>query len=419
MAAEAGASMLRAEHAAAGNGEPGEHLRAGRAIAGRAGAGLASFAFLHDTKNGVACTLYRESCSAPGDRRFAARYRPGVPCYTAAVIRTRYALLLLLLSTALGCREAPLYENPDAASAETPTRWPVPDDDLVPAVGSPRTLDIATWNIEWFPRRSSTIAVVADLISSLELDLVAVQEIASADAFGELVERLPEHEGILSEHIYGDGTYQKIGVIYRVGAIQPMTPELLFFGQTYPFPRPPLAVRLRVVPEARDGARDGAQDATHDGAQLGECPASELMVIAVHLKAGVSADDAARRQRAVSELEPYMRALTDAGDSTRVVLLGDFNEVIDTARGHRVLAPLLDDAERYRFHTAELVGNSTSFLPSHRLIDHIVSSVSEHAPAASPALIPRLDLLVERYEAAISDHLPVVVSIPYDCAGAP
>jgi hypothetical protein len=69
-----------------------------------------------------------------------------------------------------------------------------PSDDLVDPIGSDDAIDIAAWNIENFPANGNTPALVADLITSLDLDLVAVEEIADVDAFDELVELLPDHE---------------------------------------------------------------------------------------------------------------------------------------------------------------------------------------------------------------------------------
>src|SRR5690606_42157527 len=85
-----------------------------------------------------------------------------------------------------------------------------PRTDLVAPVGSGATVDIATWNIENFPADESTPSLVADLVASLDLDLIAVQEITSVVAFNELVARLPDHGGLLSSHTYGDDTYQKV-----------------------------------------------------------------------------------------------------------------------------------------------------------------------------------------------------------------
>src|SRR4029079_16543071 len=91
--------------------------------------------------------------------------------------------------------------------------------DLVPALGGPATLDLAAWNIENFPKSTRTVADVADLITSLDLDLVVCDEIASVTAWNELVALLPEHEAVLSSHRYTATSYQKIGLLYRASEV--------------------------------------------------------------------------------------------------------------------------------------------------------------------------------------------------------
>ena len=66
-------------------------------------------------------------------------------------------------------------------------------------------------------------------------------EIEDETAFEELVTRLPHHEGLLSSHTYGDGTYQKVGYIYRSDLLSLTGGALLFQNQGFDFPRPPSA----------------------------------------------------------------------------------------------------------------------------------------------------------------------------------
>ncbi|HBE11943.1 MAG TPA: hypothetical protein DCY76_05855, partial [Flavobacteriales bacterium] len=50
--------------------------------------------------------------------------------------------------------------------------------------GLPNTLDIATWNIEWFPKNgNATIERVQTIIQNLDIDLWAIQEIDDTTAF--------------------------------------------------------------------------------------------------------------------------------------------------------------------------------------------------------------------------------------------
>lgn len=280
------------------------------------------------------------------------------------------------------------YDPPDADPAHP---YPPPRTDLVPAIGSASTLEIAAWNIENFPATTTTPAIVADVITSLDLDVVVVEEIASETAFAELLARLPEHEGILSEHRYSPTEYQKIGVIYRSAQVTLGPPKLLFVTDTFAFPRPPLAVT-----------------ATVDGG-------APFDLIGVHLKCCGEPGDSDRRRSAILQLDQHLRTQVDGGGEDEVVVLGDYNEDVTTDEGRDVFGPLLTAPDRYTIRTEPLalaggrtyVGGGSSF------IDHITttSAVETRWPGARVE-IPRLDQLIPGYRDHVSDHLPVVMIVP-------
>ena len=49
-------------------------------------------------------------------------------------------------------------------------------------VGSNETLDIITWNIQNFPKNELTINYIKESIDSLNVDIIALQEIESLNA---------------------------------------------------------------------------------------------------------------------------------------------------------------------------------------------------------------------------------------------
>ena len=64
--------------------------------------------------------------------------------------------------------------------------------------GSPERLEIATWNIEWFPKDgATTVNAVHQIIENLEIDLWAIQEIDDTTAFKNMVDGMESYEYIL------------------------------------------------------------------------------------------------------------------------------------------------------------------------------------------------------------------------------
>ena len=314
-------------------------------------------------------------------------------------IRFRLSLLTLLF-LATGCLNPDPGENGGDAGgggggepSPSPTAepaYPPPRDDLVPQVGREDTIDVATWNIENFPQTSDTPLLVADLITSMALDLVVVEEIADQDAFEELVARLPNHAGVLSGHTYGDGSYQKIGFIYRADLLAVTDVTQIYSGSGYAFPRPPLFARVSVL-----------------GTDL------DFTVIGVHLKAGTGADERERRTEAVRLLDTFVQSQVDGAGDDDVMIIGDFNEVLTTGSGREVFAPLLE-TDRYAIQTATLAQTGQgSFLGGNRFIDHIVTTVQmEDEVGGYFAQLAKLDEEMSGYESQVSDHRPVILPLP-------
>ena len=66
-------------------------------------------------------------------------------------------------------------------------------------IGEESTLEIMTWNIEWFPKRGqTTIDRVKQILDTLDVDIVALQEIADTTAFRSLIRSLDGYAGLYS-----------------------------------------------------------------------------------------------------------------------------------------------------------------------------------------------------------------------------
>jgi len=301
--------------------------------------------------------------------------------------RAAAALAALAALALAGCDLTRAAPPPDALVVDG---FPPPQDGVVPAVGGPDTLDLACWNIENFPMTVQTASDVADLITSLDLDVVVVEEVASVDAWNELLARLPGHDGVLSTHVYANLAYQKIGIVYRTDEAAISNVELLFQTDSYDFPRPPLHAHLHF------------DDGVH-------APV-DLDLVGLHLKAGITTEDATRRQGAVAALDTWERGRTD---DPGTVFLGDWNQELDAHDGPTVFAPITAAPDLYTIRSAAAsAAGAATYLPARSMIDHIVTT----APAAATigavdAEVPPLDREYNAYP-EVSDHLPVVLSIP-------
>ena len=279
----------------------------------------------------------------------------------------------------------------ETCSHDPSTGYPAPDGDVMAPIGGAASLDILTWNLHNYPSAGDSPELVADVLTSLDVDLIALQEIGDEDAFWELVDRLPDHEGVLSSDTYSDGTYQKIAFLYRCGVLAPLRDSLIFVADGLNFPRPPLEVTFRYD--------DGEEQ-------------FDFVAISVHLKAGENAEDFDRREDAFASLQNYVASLVDGPSPDSIVILGDFNERLDDARGELNWGPFLDRS-RYLVHSQVLVdAGEESYLSSGAILDHIVSTTAfSNDVGAGSVSIPRVDLAVERYRDRISDHRPVALTV--------
>jgi endonuclease/exonuclease/phosphatase family metal-dependent hydrolase len=317
----------------------------------------------------------------------------------------RIVLGLTFVSVLCGCPLTPGAGDDDDTGDDDDdevieTGFPAPADDVTDRIGAEETLDIGAWNIKNFPcgndsfsttcrpNADVTPSLVADVITSMGLDLIAVEEIADEEAFAETAQRLPHHEAIVSSDEYGDGTYQKIAYLYDTRVLEAGADSLLFQGDVN-FPRPALQVSF-----------------THKETGL------SFFAIAIHLKAGGSDEDFARRGGALTRLHAYMSNLVDGDGQDNIILLGDFNETLTDSDGLANFEPLRD-AARYDIRTqTNAFADEVSFLPSGVILDHIVTTAALADEAASrSAFIPRIDGDIEDYRGRLSDHLPVTLTL--------
>ena len=271
----------------------------------------------------------------------------------------------------------------------------------IPALGTDSSLDVGTWNLEWFGSRTDgpspegrQLDNVWTVMDAVEVDLWAVQEVARDAHFHDLVEQLEGFDGVLVSDpsvAGGDGFpgNLKLGLVYRATGVTVDSARVVLREHENDFAgRPPLEVHLT--------AGDG------------DTP-TPLVVLVIHAKAGVDSDDRSRRLRGADALKAY---LDTTYPDARVLVIGDFNDDVDTSIVAGMASPyrnFVDDAA-YGFPTAALSdagASSTVAYPD--MIDHHLASDELLASyiAGTAAVVPAGSWLTA-YGESTSDHYPVI-----------
>ena len=268
----------------------------------------------------------------------------------------------------------------------------------IPPFGQPDTLDVATWNMEWFGSthegpgdEERQLAGARALVVGLDLDLWAVEEVVSADQFDDLLAGLP-YAGLLASDpsVEGNSSYsageQKVGIIYRPDLLEVIEARIILREHSWDFAgRPPLEVRLR----------DGDGNTFH--------------VIVFHGKAARAFTDWERRRDGSLALAEHLSG-ERAGDD--VLLIGDYNDDLDeSTRGSSTPSPYANLAAGWFFPTWEIaVADEPTTLFSDQPIDHaLAAGALADAYVAGSAEVFRADDYIDDYGWTTSDHLPVLM----------
>lgn len=269
----------------------------------------------------------------------------------------------------------------------------------IPSFGTDKTLDIATWNVQFFPKNGqTTIDSLAGILEALSLDIIAFQEINDTNSFKQLASKLPNYSSIFASERYRGLAYLYNSNSIKVNNIYEIYTEPSFWS---PFPRSPLVL-----------------DITYDG--------ENIVFINNHFKCcgdGIldtsnSGDEEFRRLRAANLLKSYIDSNLK---ETNVILLGDLNDDIAEPEPNNVFISFLTDSLNYLFADMDIAkGPSSAWSypswPSH--IDHILLTKKLIPVFRSPeSHIETLKLEAyfndswEGYLALISDHRPVALRL--------
>jgi len=263
----------------------------------------------------------------------------------------------------------------------------------IPSINRVDELEFVTWNCEMFPAdREKTIPALAEAISDLDADVVALQEIRFRGFFSGLMDQLPQYDYMISLQ----SSFMDQAVLFKKDMFLPVRQIEPFCEGDYNFAgRPPLRVDLRYV-----------------------CDGDTLPISVVNLHMKCCDSGLQRRQGAARQLHEYLADSYAAGNRN-IVVLGDWNDDIKDAPNAHCFHPFLEDPI---FHfpteiiTYDIDQASYPKEPYVSFLDHIAVTRDLLDPSAEYRVqtLPMGTYFgsFKEYERLISDHLPVMVGIP-------
>jgi len=266
--------------------------------------------------------------------------------------------------------------------------------------GTESTLEVITWNLEWFPTNGQeTIDKVTQIVEALDVDVLAVQEINDPDAFRTLIENLDDYDGYYKSEDYG---WLELAYIYKKDVIEIIDVYEIYNTSQYlsPLPRAPLVMEMRYEEE-------------------------KYIIINNHFKCcgdgylnlNDSGDEETRRYEASRLIKDY---IDTNFPEEKVIVLGDLNDILTDNASNNVFQPFYDDGSNYFFADTYLaLGDDPSLWsypkwPSH--IDHLLVTnelFENYDPVNDVHTIKVEDYIGgwSTYEANVSDHRPVAMKI--------
>ena len=263
--------------------------------------------------------------------------------------------------------------------------------------GDENSLDIATWNIEWFPKNNQiTVDYVIEIINLLEFDILGIQELDDTTMFNEMLDSLPSYSGY-----YESSWFAGLAYIYRTDLVEINDIFEIYTSSPYwnAFPRSPMVMDLNfegenyiIINNHFKCCGDGLLDLNNES------------------------DEENRRYTAMNLLKVY---IDENLSNEKVIVLGDLNDDISESFPNNVFQDVLNDSNNYQFVDLSIAqGNSSEWSypnwPSH--LDHILitNELFEGLDSIVVNTIKIDDYINggwNEYDQNISDHRPVAMKI--------
>ena len=266
--------------------------------------------------------------------------------------------------------------------------------------GTDSTFDIISWNIEWFPKNNSTASYVETILSKLEADIYALQEINDTTLLKQVTSNILGYESYFLSEYYGGLAY-----VYNTNTVQINDRYEIYTSQPYwhIFPRSPQVLDLDyngqnyiIINNHFKCCGDGILDLTDAN------------------------DEENRRLQAVISLKEY---IDNNFAYKNVIVVGDLNDILNDVTSNNVFQSFISDSNNYLFTDMQIAeGSNTNWSyptwPSH--LDHILITNElfySFQNMYSDINVIRVDDYMSswnNFENNISDHRPVGLKLYSD-----
>jgi endonuclease/exonuclease/phosphatase family metal-dependent hydrolase len=270
--------------------------------------------------------------------------------------------------------------------------------------GTEETLEIATWNIEWFPKDGfNTVNYVSEIIEALEIDVFAIQEIDDTTAFVDMVNQMEGYDYVMMNGWFGGLVY-----VYNTEHIQVLEAYEIYTEEEYwsPFPRSPLVLKFSHNSEILYAINNHFKCCGDEEIDLDD-----------------DGDEEMRRLIASTLIEEH---ISEELADERVIVLGDLNDLINEVATSNVFTPFLNLPNKYRFADMDIALGSSNLWsypdwPSH--IDHILITDELFGDFENEnTVVEVIDIARHMggwisYASSVSDHRPVAMRIALSPSG--
>jgi endonuclease I/uncharacterized protein YdeI (BOF family) len=318
-----------------------------------------------------------------------------------------------------------IYQLMPRVAADLPCaeKWQPSGDDLT--ISKDLTLDVATWNIEWFgdegtnsPAEDAVQKESAKaVLLGLDADIYAVEEITDDVLFAQMVSEMPGYDFVLSNATsYPDdtGDKQKVGFIYKTSTVSIVSTRVLL-ESAHPYYNGGDASLLADFPDS-DKSRFFASGRlpfmmTADVTIAGTTQL--ISFIALHARANSSSDPQARYDMRKYDVEALKDTLDMYYANDNIVLLGDYNDDVDETVANisttvSSYEAYVNDAANYTIPTATLSANGfRSYVFSENMIDHVMVTNELNSNVIAGSARVHYEYYDSDYAYTTSDHLPV------------